>query len=315
MNLSHGWSANPTVLLAHRIVAALHSEPPTAAHPATVTLLARTTHSDPDAVQAAAALLVEQGRAEVRPGQMELFNLVSLTALGVADAGGWTADRADDGRRLTACRAAILDWLDDQDAEWAQWNFQNDPRANFYGDPFTDAEVRGAIRTLQGRGLIDADSSAEGHLLLVKVEEDGRDCLNRFSGNVDDWFDRNTTRAGDTYTSNVYDSPGSNVMAGSPGGQQSSTVTITNIGRQQLVTVADQIIENLAALEFDGLSRAEAKTAAVELRALADQPNADRNRAKALLGVIATSAAGAVGSGGGQALMHLISRGVQAIGS
>lgn len=316
MNTERGWSAYPRVVLKYRVVrwvADFHRENP--GNLPSNNQIAVTLGASLNDVVEVTAWMAAEGLAQPSDGLVPASYSVYLTAEGMALASQWGADSASSRLRREGCRDALLDLLDEDAKPSDAHGLRADTRGWFLGTQFSEQDCDEAVTHLHEIGLVEATPIAEGAPLHPSLSADGKRCVEQFDGSVVAWQNRGQNRGGDTYTSQVYGSPGAQVMAGSPGGQQSSTVTITNIGRQQLLTIADQIIENVAVLDLDDTSRVEAATAARDLRDLADQPNADKGRARALLGVIATSAAGVVGTESGQALMHLISQGVQAIGS
>jgi hypothetical protein len=310
MSTERGWSADPAVTRMHRVVTGLY-EAQTDNPDDTFSIrdICIDVEDEPPDVVDTTNLLAQQGHARVRESLNSVDNSVNLSASGMSLGSAWTTRRSDPAERRAACRAVILDLLNRDDDEYRPLELHDNPRGAFFGDRFAPTEIARALGTLKDRGLIQSMDSDQVSFIRVRITEGGRDCSERYGGDVDAWFDRGQTRGGDRITNTFNNSPGALAMTQSPGGQQFATVTISTDARQQLLTIADQIIENLAALDLDD----ESTTAARELRALAEQPQADKGRAKQLLAAVALGAASAAGTEAGQVVMNLVSQGVRTI--
>jgi hypothetical protein len=238
----------------------------------------------------------------------------ALTATGKTEASDWLTKQRSTRHRAAASRDALLDWLYEQDRNLPDaTRFLRDPRAHYFGDPFDVAEIHPALSFLMTAGLASGFKTSSPVVGRPQITDNGRVCVERYNSDIAEWQIPTPGQAGPVYTSHIHNSPAAQIMAGSAGGQQSSTVMISAEGRTRLASTAGRLIEALAALDIDEASRTEAIDSAERLKRLAQEPNADTGRARALFGVIATSAAVAAGTEAGQAVMHLIADGMQSI--
>lgn len=180
------------------------------------------------------------------------------------------------------------------------------------GSPFTEQEIRGGMAYLQERGLIKGVRGPDGQLLMPSLSADGRDCVDHFGSDIQAW--RLSPGPGMvTHNRTTFNnSPGAQSMTGSPGAQQTATVTISADNRHQLLQIADQIAEQIVGLPT---GVAPAATAGVEeLRKAAQVDYPDEDRVKAALGKIAMSVAVAVGTTEGLKIIDLIGHAGQLLG-
>lgn len=315
MNEDRGWSDDPKVVLRHLVVCWLgeYHENDRGTIPSTSDVARGLNASINDVLDVVEGLAAD-GLAQPLDGMDLSAAGAWLRPEGKAQASTWRTKRSSTRQRAAACRDALLDWLYDQNRSLFDITpFLQSPRAKYFGEPFTEDEAHDALAFLMNAGLAGGTRTSAKVVARPYIMDEGRACVERFESSVPAWQSPSQAPAGPTYTTSVSGSPGAQIMAGSPGGQQSSTVVISSAGRTQLAGTADQLIEALAALDLDEASKAEATDAAMHLRSLAQQPDGDKGRARALLGVIAASAATAAGTDGGQKLMHLIAQGMQAI--
>jgi hypothetical protein len=317
MNDQRGWSRDPAVSRLHRVVrwlAERYGRDPDSI--ASNQMIAEGTGVPVSDVITTTQLLASRGLAGVTDSMGEPQNFGAfLNAPGKELAESWAAAQSARDRRM-ACRDALLDWLDEQTERVRNVNtFLNDPRAFYFGQPFTPNEIRRAMSFLHEQGLIRGVTVAEGDdVLEAEITDDGRVCVEQYGGNVGAWMGRGVHRGGDTITTTITNSPGTQWMSDSPAGRQSATVTITTDARTQLLQIADQILAGMEAIDLPAERKLEATAAARELREAAADPSADKGRIRSALGTISAAALGAMGTEAGRRVLELVEQGIQALG-
>ena len=273
--------------------------------------------------QIAKALDLPELDAQTACRWLETLGLVeydgSLTALmhvsiqGQAAANGLLAERSSGKGRRAALRTGLLDWLGDSANRTDTADYETAPGASLYGSPFTKREILDETAFLLEKDLIKGTRAWGGDLLRPSLTADGRECVDRFDGDVNAWLsrlERGTVTHNQTTISN---SPGAQSMSSSPGGQQTATVTISQDNRRQLLQIADQIAEQIAGLPAEVAPAAT--TGVEELRQAATVVDPDEGRVKAALSKIALGVAVAVGTDAGQNILGLVGQAAHSLGS
>jgi hypothetical protein len=314
VTMDRGWSADASVVIGYRVVLYLHKGHTGAPGGVTVHNVAGGIGTNLDGIATARDWLETNSLATIGTQPVQGFYMIRLTETGAAAGDRWTRTIGDDTERRRACRSAILDWLALKDADWVPFDFASDTRAHYFGDKFTEQEIRRAATTLRERGLIGSKGSAEHEFLRVIIEEDGRECLERFDGDVDAWRDHQRGYGGDVYTTTITHSPGAQSIAGSPHSQQASTVTITADSRRQLLQMADALDTTRPVLGLSPDDDAQAQAVIVRLREAAEQGEADPSRVQRLLQDVRTIAVSGSGSAAGMGIVALARQVAQALG-
>jgi hypothetical protein len=224
------------------------------------------------------------------------------------------ADRTSGKNRRAALRTAMLNWLSDSEPTRVDSmpDFAHTPGATLHGTTFTDQEIVNETTFLSEQGLIEGIKAWGGPLMRPSLTAHGRDCVDRFNSDVNAWL---SSRDRGSFTHNqttISDSPGAQSMSGSPGGQQTATVTVTADNRRQLLQFADQIADQIVGLPAKVAP--DTKAGVEELRQAATDDHADEGWVRAALGTIAVSVATAVGTDAGLKIMHLVGQAVQSLG-
>lgn len=135
--------------------------------------------------------LRERGLVQLAESLAPEATAAFLQPSGVEAAEAGRARRESTNTRRAACRAALLDWMDRDDDSFGPYvmEFLHDPRAWYYGEKFTEADVRRSAATLRDNGLMQSVDSAQEDFLRTKITEAGRDCLGRFNGDIGAWSD------------------------------------------------------------------------------------------------------------------------------
>ncbi len=305
-----GWSSNRLVALRHRVVIWLaqhqREKPGSIASNRDV---ADALGEDWQTVAAVADALAAEGlctvglsmrteSAPVQPGP-------GLDGL----ASQWLTSRGSKRERATACRDAVLEWLYEEGDHPSDVSpFLEDPRAVLFGEPFTHDEAIAAMEHLVEVGLVQGSSVAwGGSVLRPFLTADGRTCAEQYDCRVSDWLRRHTSAPNIT----VSQSHGVNIATGSPGAQQS--ITITTDARRLMVTTADALEATLPVLGLDDVDVTRAREIVGRLRAEAERHEDDPKRLHGLLEDVRTVAIAGSGSAAGVGIIALAQQIAQAL--
>jgi len=306
-----GWSADPSVVLRHRVVKWLAEQQ--REDPRKIKLnadVAEALAANVDDVVATVDLLGDEGLCQPEDSLNPASSSAILTPTGASLASSWATARASRRQRVPACRDALLDWLYEQTDEVADVTpFLTDVRAHFFGDQFTEAEANEAVTYLGEVGLATGVTVAEiDSLLRPKVTADGKTCVERCDSSVGAWFAR--TGSGTTFS--ISNSQGVTIASNSPGATQ--TVTITTDARQQMLQTADALLATLPVLGLDPEDVDRAHDVAERLRAEAEQEESEPGRLRAVLKDARTIAVSGTGSAAGVGIVALAQQIGQSLG-
>lgn len=306
-----GWSADPSVVLRHRVVMWLAEqkyEQPSRIN--SNTDVAESLAVDVRDVAAAVDLLGADGLCLPGDGMDPVSSSARLTPAGASLAGTWATSRRSLRQRRAACKDALLDWLYEQPGDLRDaGQFQADVRAYFYDDQFNEAEVSLALAHLQELGLVQGKRTAQSdRLLRPRVTSDGSTCVERYDSNVGAWL----ARAGSGTTFSISHSQGVTIASNSPGATQ--TVTITTDARQQMLQTADALVATLPVLGLDPEDVDRAHEVADRLRSEAEQEESEPGRLRAVLKDAGTIAVSGTGSAAGVGIVALAQQIGQSLG-
>jgi hypothetical protein len=222
------------------------------------------------------------------------------------------AERTSGKSRRSALRTRLLNWLSDNAPKNVESmsDFEGTQRASLDGSKFTEQEILSETAFLRDQGLIQGVEVYETeHLLDAHLTTSGRDCVDRFDSDVNAWLSRGQ-RGMVTHNETTFsNSPGAQSMNGSPGAQQTATVTIAQDNRRQLLQIADQIADQIAGLPAEVAPAAKAGMEDLKQAANPDHP--DDGRIKAALGKIAMNVAIAASTEAGRKIIDLIGQAQQ----
>ncbi len=307
MHYTTGWSANQSTIDVLRVLKFLNDwtsmnpgQAPGAADVATDMGLPR------ESVSAAFASLRQRGLVQLAETLSPDATAAFLLPAGQEEAAAHREQRENNTARRSACRAALLTWMDRDDDNFGPGalDFLNDRRSWFYGEKFTEQDVERAAATLRESGMMQSIDASEADFLRVKITETGRNCLERFGGNVQAWEDyqRGGVQSGNT-SINVHGSQGVTIASHSPGSRQKVTVT-TDVG-DQLSNLISAYEQALPALGLDASDHDQAVEQIEELRAIADGAAQDTGRLRGVLQRVETIALNGTGAALGSGVVML----------
>lgn len=251
--------------------------------------------------------LRERGLVQLAESLAPEATAAFLQPSGVEASEAGRARRESTNTRRAACRAALLDWMDRDDDSFGPYvmEFLHDPRAWYYGEKFTEADMRRSAATLRDNGLMQSVDSAQEDFLRTKITEAGRDCLGRFNGDIGAWSDRQRgVMAAQSTNINVHGSQGVTIASQSPGARQS--ITVTNEVPAQVVNLADAYEQALPLLGLTQDDHSLAEQQIAELRVLADQDAASHSRLRTVLENVRQVAVSGTGAALGTGIVALV---------
>lgn len=315
MNDNRGWSNHPNVTLVHRVVtwlAEYQSKSP--GQIPSVGDVAEALQANADEVSLVVDGLTSEGQALDGKTYDTGGSGAFLTPAGLAVASDWMTRRASTKNRRRACRDAALDFLyaNDRNRNLDASDFLADQRSYFWGERFLTDDWQEALTYLANEKLVTGMLvGGQRRFVRPKILHRGQVCVENYDGDVVAISSPASAPSSVTNTT-IANSPGAQWMSGSPGAQQTATVTISEGNRQQLLQIADQIAEQIKGLPVGVVPAA---TAGVEeLRQVAKDNQADKGRVKALLANFALSVTTAAGTDAGQKILGLIGQAAQSLG-
>jgi hypothetical protein len=112
------------------------------------------------------------------------MNSVFLTGEGSATARKIATASKDGGKRRSAMRNGIVDWLSSVGGASGLSDFLEDPRASFFGVPYSEDDVIAAGDYLKEKGIIKGFGTASGELVRPSLTSEGLDCADSYACDV-----------------------------------------------------------------------------------------------------------------------------------
>lgn len=304
------WTDTSSILLQQQVLTTLADTDDTHAVD-----IAHTLNTGPDEISGAFRQLIAQGLAagfSARGGDADAAS-ATITAAGKDTVRQWSTARTP-GRIKKACRAAMLDWLDELDEEpvGSTEDFLSDVRAHYYGVRFNSLTVIEEARYLQLNGLITG-RAVLGAVLKPVISGLGRAVLSQHAGDLTAWeASQATASSGSTINYNVT-ATNANLAHNSPGAQQ--TITASGTDPRDLVLAIAEALQQLQANQ-PSIDADQAQTLADQLRTAANNLDTDdgRRQTRGLLHNIQALIINATGSAAGQGLYELATQAIQQLG-
>lgn len=235
------------------------------------------------------------------------LNSVFLTGEGSATARKIAAASNNGGKRRTAIRNGIVDWLSSVGEPYGLSDFLQDPRAAFFGVPYTEDELIAAGDYLHDKGIIKGIQTGSGEFVRPSLTSEGLDCADGHSSDVQAYLNRSQTLGGDTLIS-VSDSYGVNIANRSSHVSQSVGITREKINEiQQLVASYEQARMPLL---LDAENDSRLTELSEEILEEISKPVPDKSKVKGFLeslhNIGVSGAGNALGSVLGQAALNLM---------
>lgn len=217
---SEAWSADRVAVVAHQLLYRLADLREKGTIPG-ADELAPALGQPREVVLQASYRLEAQGLVEVvrtmgDPGIM-------IKDSGVAEVGVLQAHTADVRRRRHAARRALLDWAYASEGTSPPpylRAFHEDPRAFFFGDPFTDNEVQSAAQYLWESNLLDSKDGLNDRIERIEIGPRGRECVENFDGNLSAYFRSTAKQPASTPGGINVSGTNITIASNSPGAQQ-----------------------------------------------------------------------------------------------
>lgn len=302
-----GWSASPSDVLFHKVINWLNAHPdagpmfPTEA-------AAKDLGVEPQAVGETFDLMGTIGWGDAKHYAGPAWAMwLYVRPTGSANLREYAERSRARRHQINACTDGMLDWLYEHDGDdVSSLDFADDPRANFLGEPYDVALIRGAARSLCDQGLALGTEMLNGDVLGMAITPAGRDVVDAFDSDLRSWRTRNLAgRQGDVNV-NIDGSTGVAVAVHSPDAQQSSTVTTTTDHRTQIIGLADAFEQMLPVLGLSDERVAEARDVIGELRAVGTEDEPDPNRVRRLLEGVKGLAIAGTGNAAGTGIVALV---------
>lgn len=226
------------------------------------------------------------------------MNSVFLTGAGSAAARKIATASKDGGKRRSAIRNGIVDWLSSVGEPSALSDFLEDSRASFFGVPYTQDEMSTAAKYLADKGIVKGIGAWGGELVRPSLTSEGLDCADSYDGNVQKYLQRGEQQAGHKTVNFIKNWQGVNIAAHSQHVNQSVGISQKNVNDIQ--NVAESFRQARELLKLDAEQDAELTQVAEEIAAEIARPAPDAGKLKGFLQTLhsigVNAAGGAIGS-------------------
>lgn len=290
-----GWSASKEDALAYRLLV-WASDSAHSGH--SLEDAGKVLDAEPDVLYGILKEFWDSGLAkDTERANVPSMNSVFLTGEGSATARKVAAASNNGGKRRSAIRNGIVDWLSSVGEPSAISDFLNNSRASFFGEPYTPDEMSAAATYLADKGIVKGIGSWGGELLRPSLTSEGLDCADSYACDVQAYLNRSQGLGGNTHVT-VTGSTAVNIAAHSQHVNQSVGISQDNINDIENVVRSFQQAREL--LQLDADQDAELTQVTKEITAEIASPAPDAGKLKgwlqALHSIGVNAAGGAIGS-------------------
>ncbi|MEC3853457.1 hypothetical protein [Paenarthrobacter ureafaciens] len=227
------------------------------------------------------------------------MNSVFPTGAGTAKAREIATASTNAGKRRLALRNGIVDWLSSVGEPSGLSDFVDDPRASFFGVPYTQDELSAAAEYLQDKEMVKGYAAWGGEILRPSLTSDGIDCADSYSADVQSYLNRSQTVANNTNVT-VHGSTGVNIAANSNYVNQSVGISQETVNK--IKKIVDSFQQARPLLELDAENDTKLTQVVADIQAEVDRPVPDTNKLKGFLQTLHSIGVGAAGDALGSVL-------------